>query len=165
MTMDKKAARGLLGLVEKDRDETGIESVIGYLREHEGAVGMVQFFDVLGQDIKALEEPLKRKKKLHDLLRKGLIPEQFEREDIETVRVAGVGTAYLSTRLFASIITAVHDKAFTWLRKNDLGDLISNTVNSSALSSSFKDRVAAGQSIPEALFHVHYETRVSVKKA
>ena len=130
-----------------------------------GAIDQIRFFDFLRQTIEADEAPLKAKKALLESLKTNTIPQQMEDEGIETVRVEGIGTAYLTTTAKASIQTGQKEAAFEWLRENDLGDLITETANASTLSASFTEAIKEGTPPPVSLFKTFLLTRVNIRKS
>ena len=133
--------------------------------EGQSAVELIRFFDDYRKEVDAESEALKVRKALVEVLKAKLIPEQMESEDIESIRVTGVGTAYLSVTYRASIKGGMKEEAYEWLRENGLGDLITDTVHAGTLSASMKERAKKEEVIPEDIFRTFAQTRVSIKKA
>ena len=59
------------------------------------------------------------------------------------------GTFYRRVDTYCSIRKEEQEEAFAWLRNQDLGDIIQPTVNSKTLSAIMKERIEAGETIPE----------------
>lgn len=96
-----------------------------------------------------------------DVLRLQLIPEAMEKENLESpVNVAGVGRVSLTGDLYVG----VNDKIefYKWLHENNLGDLITESVNSSTLKAWAKGRIKEGKPLPNDLLKLTPITRASI---
>jgi hypothetical protein len=98
-----------------------------------------------------------------DFLRNIKIPQVFEDQGLQIVKVEGVGRCNLTGDLQVTIPAANKDEAYTWLRDTGRGDLITETINSSTLKAMTKALMQAGEEVPEC-FRVHTFTRASITK-
>ncbi len=82
-----------------------------------------------------------------------ILPEIMEEKGIDKISVDGRN---ITTRieLFASIPKDQREDAYDWLKNNDLGDLITNTVNAMTLKGTIKELLEKGENIPEDLFKI-----------
>ena len=82
----------------------------------------------LEDEIKEDEERLKRKKQEADKLSVEVIPEIMESMKLKTMKLADGSGIEVKQIYSATIPVANKEGAFTWLRENDLGDLIKNEI-------------------------------------
>ena len=71
--------------------------------------------------------------------------------EVEKIPIKGKGTLYLSPELFASVLKDDRPALYEWMRKNKCGDLIQDYVFPQTLTAFAKERLAAGQPLPEVL--------------
>ncbi len=98
-----------------------------------------------------------------------VIPTLMEEAGVKTVTLDDVGYRFtVSARLSASIPQDVKADAYDWLRENDYGDLIIETVNSSTLASFAKNLIEEeGKELPPELFKLttmKYTSATKVKQ-
>lgn len=94
----------------------------------------------------------------------GVLPETFEREGVTTMNLASGYRVTISEVVRASIPADTKPLAYDWLVNNDLGDLITSTVNASTLSATAKELIKQGRELPEGLFKVAVLPQVSMTK-
>jgi len=70
-------------------------------------------------------------------------------QGISNLKIDGVGTAYVASRLYASVRKADVDRTVEWLKQIGIGDISTRTINSSTLSAIIKDLLDEGKSIPD----------------
>lgn len=105
-----------------------------------------------------------------DVVRLILIPEAMEKEGLESpLNVAGVGRVSLTPDCYVSIggeepDTDYKAEFYGWLRENEMGSLITESVNSSTLKAWVKSRIGGGKSYPQDLLKVTPFTRASITK-
>lgn len=99
-----------------------------------------------------------------DVLRLEVIPAKMEEKGIENFRVTDLGLVKLTADMYVSPKSGMKDKLYGWLRKNKLGALITETVNSSTLKAFVKERVNKGKTVPNDLLNVTPYTRASITK-
>ncbi len=112
---------------------------------------------VLKEKIKVLDEE-------YDKLRLRTIPDLMQEMDIRKISIEGVGRIQLAGDVYASIPAEVRQNAYEWLRNNNAGPLITETVNSSTLKSWAKEQLTMGVELPENLFKVTPFQRASIVK-
>lgn len=102
--------------------------------------------------------------KVFDFCRFTVIPEVMEANDLQTVKVAGVGRVGLTSDLNVSIKAGMKQAAYEYLDDYGHGDLIINTVNSSSLKALAKDYFKKGEELPDEIFNVSPFTRATITK-
>jgi len=75
-----------------------------------------------------------------------------------------VFNAYQKTQTFFSAKPDKKDKAYSWMKENNMGDLFKETVNSRSLNSALKELAEAGEHIPETLFNKFDRDSIGFKK-
>jgi hypothetical protein len=103
--------------------------------------------------------------KCYDFVRYSRIPEIMDIEDLESVRIEGVGRLYLTSDYNVSTRAGRKQEAMEWLIENGFGDIVQETVNASTLKAIIKKEVIAkGKEVPEDLFNVAPFTRSQITK-
>ncbi len=92
------------------------------------------------------------------------IPAAFDAEKITTFTTQTGYRVTLSMTYRASIIAAQKGAAYAWLQANNLGDLITETVNASTLSAAGKVLLEDGKELPDDLFHAYFAPSASITK-
>lgn len=100
-------------------DEDGLSSVAGLVRRQLA----------LESDIESLEELLKQRKEELRQVAEDLLPSALEEYGLKELRMDDGSTVSVQTFYGASIPKDRTEEAFNWLRTNDFGDLIKNTVS------------------------------------
>jgi hypothetical protein len=98
---------------------------------------------------------------LSSLAREVMLPERMDNDQSKTFS-SDLNRITRTSRIFAGIRAGKQEDAFKWLRDNDFGSLIKETVNSSSLSSAAKELAERGFDMPEDIFNVHYKNGVSI---
>lgn len=101
----------------------------------------------------------------YDYLRLALVPERFDAEGLQNLKIEGVGRISLRGDIYASIRPGQQDDAFQWLDDNGRGDLVKKTVNASSLKATLKTMMQNGEDIPEDLFKAEPYTMATITKA
>ncbi len=99
-----------------------------------------------------------------DQIRKKTLPDLMAAEDVRTITLDGIGRVQLAGDCYASIPAEQQEAAFEWLRGNNYGDLIKETVHSATLKAWAKEGLAAGRELPEGVFKVEPYVRASIVK-
>jgi len=114
--------------------------------------------DEIGAAVKALG-------RLSDTLQYTKLPEAFEAAGVTSLTVTGYRVTAMPL-VRASITPGQKEPAFQWLRDNDYGSLVIETVNAGSLASLARSMVQdEGKELPDTLFNVHHGTTMSVTKA
>jgi len=82
----------------------------------------------LEDEVKIMEENLKRKKEAADKISEEVIPEIMEQMKLKTLKLQDGSAIEVKEIYGASIPVANREGAYKWLRDNDLGDLIKNEI-------------------------------------
>lgn len=94
-----------------------------------------------------------------------VIPDIFDKDGVPHVPLDEGFRVGVSGKLYAAIKADRKEVAYAWLRKNELGDLITETVNASTLSAVARDmRENQNKDLPEDLFNVADKYTTSVTK-
>lgn len=97
-------------------------------------------------------------------LKTDLVPKAFEAEGISTFNMDEGFRVTISSKFAASIRPDMREEAYAWLQANNLGDLITQTVNAGTLTAAGKQRIEEGFDLPEELFNSAYLPNTSVTK-
>lgn len=111
-----------------------------------------------------LEEQLKAVNLEYDFLRHVYIPELFERDGIDNLKVTDIGRVSLTSDIRVSIPADNKDRAFEFFDALGKGDIVTRTVNASTLKAVVKSMMLNGEEIPEDIFKVTAFTRASITK-
>jgi len=82
----------------------------------------------LEDEVKVMEENLKKKKEAADKISEEVIPEIMESMKLKTLKLQDGSAIEVKEIYGASIPVASREGAYKWLRDNDLGDLIKNEI-------------------------------------
>jgi hypothetical protein len=95
-------------------------------------------------------------------LSKEVVPEVFNTKKCTTF------TSKLGYRVtvIAACMASIKDKVrgYAWLRENEMGSLITETVNAQTLASVAKDMKSDNRDLPADIFNVAWQNRTSVTK-
>ncbi|MBS4024144.1 MAG: hypothetical protein KGZ96_00550 [Clostridia bacterium] len=75
---------------------------------------------------------------------------------------------YLTTKIFASADKTRKQELFSWLKANDFGDMVQETVNANTLAAFVREILDEQDKLPEKLeqlVNVHEKTLVGMRKA
>ena len=75
---------------------------------------------------------------------------------------------YLSTKIFANADKTRKSELFEWLKKNDYGDMVQETVNANTLAAFVREILDEQEKLPEQLdqlVNVYEKTLVGMRKA
>ncbi len=119
------------------------------------------FMDV--RDLKdQLAELSKRASALNTIMAQTLMPDLFNTEDISTITVEGV--RFTATHKPRASIKADKEAGYTWLRDNEYGSIVTETVNANTLSALSRELIENGEDLPDDLFEVYIQANMSVTK-
>lgn len=100
----------------------------------------------------------------YDQLKLKGLPDLMAELEMRTFTVEGIGRVQLAGDVYASIPADKKDEAYNWLKSNNYGSLVQETVNSSTLKAWAKEGMTQGREMPEDLFKVTPFTRASLVK-
>jgi len=100
----------------------------------------------------------------HEAEKTSYVPLAIESEGMNNVPLAEEGFRVTnSIKLRASIIASAKDKAYEWMRKNNMGSLITESVNASSLSSDIGYMInEENREPPPGLFNIFHAMTASV---
>ena len=102
---------------------------------------------------------------LYNTYKSDVLPKAFDDGKIDGhIPLAEGFRVTVAPKLNASIKDDKKDRAFEWLRENDLEDLITEVVNAGSLTSTARTMIDEGKELPEDIFSVHYSYSTSVTK-
>lgn len=93
------------------------------------------------------------------------LPDALEKEGVDMAEWAGIGKVTTEAVVFATVLKSNRDAFYAWLRKHKLGDLITETVNSSTLKAWVKTRMAEGKPLPKDLLKVTPATKAKLTRS
>ena len=109
--------------LEKDQQEviekTNIDTLAGYCKE-------LQAYE---SEIADLEEKIKYKKEKADKISSEIIPNMLAEQGISSLKLADGSSVDVSKSYNCTIKKDEMESAYTWLRENQLGDIIKNEVS------------------------------------
>lgn len=126
-------------------------------------------FIELEAQVDAVDAAFKKIKERISFAREVSFPARMDAEESKTATSKDSGNRITRTaRLFASILPSQDGstiaRAYEWLRNNNLGSLIKETVNSSSLNAAAKELMENGHELPDDIFRVHMKDGVSITK-
>lgn len=99
------------------------------------------------------------------LLSNELVPKCFERENLTSFTTKDGYRVTVSTNYRVSIKGDKKEQAYAWLQDNDLGELITQTVNASTLSAAGRKLIEEqNKELPEELFNAAFMPSTSLTK-
>ncbi len=102
--------------------------------------------------------------KEYDKLAELIVPERMEEEDVEVMRVKGVGRLQTSSDIRCSVPKDNRLAVQKWLHENGHGSMVAPSVNSSTFKAFVKEAMKEGTPYPQDLIKVSPYTRATVVK-
>lgn len=124
---------------------------------------MAQMFQELKRLHEVADEIKKQFGKTYDWFRVSYIPERMDTLGTSSMRVDGYGRLGLTDDLRVKILDK--EQVYEWLEENDMGDMITETVNASILKASLRKRLQKGEEVPDNLFELAPFTRANLTKS
>lgn len=100
----------------------------------------------LRDEIASKETEVKDLKAELDVIRLKVVPIRFAEDGLKSQNIVGVGRLGLTSDAYCTQIAGKQDELFGWLRENEYGDLIKDTVNPSSLKALVKELAKDDQS-------------------
>jgi len=125
-------------------------------------IAIIKHYDHLRQMTALIKESREALEQIEMKLSREYVPEVMRAHNVRTITVEGVGRVSLGTRWSASI----PDKqaGFDWLRANDHGGVIQETVNAQTLGALAKELNNDGTELPAPTFVTNIMTYTSITK-
>lgn len=141
-----------------------VDKGIKIIEEHQDPVELCTAYQEVKEVYAAFDTILTQLYHVKNNLDKVAIPQLFENKDLEKISVPKLALSfYIIPKYSASMLD--REKAFKWLRKQNAGALITETVNAGTLASFFKERlIEKGAEAPAEIFKfTEYKTTGSSK--
>lgn len=147
----------LQGITSAIRDETNEAVATG---DH---VQVIKHYDQLRQMTALIKESREALEQIEMKLSREQVPDVMRAHNIKNITIEGVGRVTLGTRWSASM----PDKqaGFEWLRANEHGGVIQETVNAQTLGALAKELNSEGVELPAPTFTTNIMTYTSITKA
>ena len=125
-------------------------------------VQVIKHYDALRLIAAQIKESREALGQIEEKLSREQVPEIMRAHNIRTTTIEGVGRVSLGTRWSASM----PDKqaGFEWLRANEHGGVIQETVNAQTLGALAKELDAEGMELPQPTFTTNIMTYTSITK-
>lgn len=131
--------------------------------EKQQAVEIVRVMAALKDLNEEAENVKKSAGKVYDHVRTLVLPDKMDEEGLDNMRVSGIGRVSVTTDVRASLVDK--DAGYRWLEEHGHGDMITETVNASALKGLLRRMLKDGREVPEDTFKVSPFNRASITKA
>lgn len=113
--------------------------------------------------IDSMDEHRKALNAIKSHLQYTFLPQLMASASLKTATLSA-GRLTVTTDVRASIRKDMKEIGYAWLRDNDLDALITETVNASTLSALAKDFISHAKELPDDVFNVAVNERVSLTK-
>ena len=127
--------------IDNEENLESLDPETVWLRKYEG----MAYKDLAERmiELRAAAEKADREKidfnKELDVIRLKVIPNRFAEDGFSSMNIPGVGRLGLTKDAYCTQVKEKQSEFFDWLRENDYGDLIKDTVNPSSLKSLVKE--------------------------
>jgi len=125
-------------------------------------IEIIKHYDAMRQVNALIKESREVLGQIEETLSREQVPDALRKREIRSITVEGVGRVSLGRRWSASIT----DKpaGFEWLRANNHGGVIQETVNAQTLGALSKELGEAGHELPAPIFVTNIMTYTSITK-
>jgi hypothetical protein len=125
-------------------------------------IAVIKHYDQLRQATALIKESREALEQIEMKLSREQVPEALRSQNIRSITVEGVGRVTLGTRWSASMPDK--EAGFEWLRANEHGGVIQETVNAQTLGALAKELSAEGTELPAPTFTTNIMTYTSITK-
>ena len=156
ISLFKKVCEALTQVTGSVRDQT---NEVVATNDH---IKLIKHYDQLRQLNALIKETREALNQIEEKLSREQVPDALRSHQIRTITVEGVGRVSLGTRWSASM----PDKqaGFEWLRSNEHGGVIQETVNAQTLGALAKELNEDGLELPAPTFTTNIMTYTSITK-
>ena len=147
-----------------------LQVIAGEIREQQNAViatkdhvQVIKHYDALRKLNALIKESREALSHMEEHLSREDIPDVMRANNIRSTTIEGVGRVSLGTRWSASMLDK--DAGMTWLRENEHGGVIQETVNAQTLGALAKELNQEGFDLPQSFFKTSVMTYTSITKA
>ena len=106
----------------------------------------------------------KAQQALYDYMSKVAVPDRMEEEGFDQITIEGIGRINIRSDMYVSTLKERRQDLYEWLSEHGLGDLITETVNSSTLKAWVKEQYKKGAPVPEDLLSITPYDRAVITK-
>jgi hypothetical protein len=125
-------------------------------------IKLIKHYDALRQATALIKESREALNQIEENLSREKVPEVLRAHNIRTITVEGVGRVSLGTRWSASMPDK--EAGFEWLRANEHGGVIQETVNAQTLGALAKELNGEGLELPSPTFTTNIMTYTSITR-
>lgn len=125
-------------------------------------VKVIKHYDALRKVNALIKESREALSEIEEKLSRNNVPDVMRAHNIKTTTIEGVGRVSLGTRWSASMPDKV--AGFEWLRTNNHGGVIQETVNAQTLGALAKELNEDGVELPQPTFATSVMTYTSITK-
>lgn len=125
-------------------------------------VAIIKHYDATRHVTALIKESREALAGIEERLSREHVPHAMRTANVKTITVEGVGRVSLGTRWSASMSDKV--AGFEWLRANEHGGVIQETVNAQTLGALAKELNADGVELPAPIFSTNIMTYTSITK-
>jgi len=125
-------------------------------------IAIIKHYDSLRQATALIKESREALQQLEEKLSREQIPEALRSRAIRNITVEGVGRVSLGTRWSASMPDK--EAGFEWLRANEHGGVIQETVNAQTLGALARELNEGGIELPQPTFVTSVMVYTSITK-
>lgn len=159
------SATGIVRLLDSIKSDVHNELVQEVSVSVEGtAIDLARAFVVLRIIKDKVDETFKEFDELYLSIKDLKIPEKFDQEGVPTINLDEGYRVTVAHSVRAHIRAGMKDAAYQWLRDNQLGELVTETVNASTLSAVARSLQEENRELDETLFGVAIMPTTSVTK-
>jgi hypothetical protein len=153
-----------------DRLCNSLSEVAGWVRQETNQVvatndpvQIIKHFDKVRRTNELIKESRDALGKIEETLSREQVPDVMRAHGIKSTNIEGVGRVSLGTRWSASMPNK--EMGFDWLRANEHGGVIQETVNAQTLGALAKELNSEGKELPAPVFTTNIMTYTSITKA
>jgi hypothetical protein len=125
-------------------------------------IAIIKHYDSLRTINALIKESREALDQIETKMSREYVPDALRAHQIRTITVEGVGRVSLGTRWSASMPDK--EAGFEWLRANDHGGVIQETVNAQTLGALAKELNSEGVELPQPTFTTNIMTYTSITK-
>jgi hypothetical protein len=125
-------------------------------------IQVIRHYDKLRWANALIKESREALSQIEENLSRERVPDAMRAHNVRTITIEGVGRVSLGTRWSASMPDK--EAGFEWLRANEHGGVIQETVNAQTLGALAKELNAEGIDLPQPTFTTNIMTYTSITK-
>lgn len=149
---------------------TAMDQVAAMVREDTNAaeqskdhVEVIRHYNDLRLAIEQIKTARKAVEGINEQLSREIVPDAMREAKVKTITVEGVGRVTISHRFSCSMTDK--ERGIQWLKDNQYGEIVQETVNAQTLASHARDLLENhGKELPEDLFKVSTSPYTSITK-